>query len=97
MIDVGLTLLALPQQTSDRIDFSLQPGVVLVAALAFVLINLLIAAALYPYLKGDSTGRQAPQPDEVGQGEKAGEMTPPDEGDLEERVDDFLEDIEQGS
>jgi hypothetical protein len=93
MIDVGLTLLVLPQQASERIDFDLEPGVVLVAALAFVLVNLLIAAALYPYITGESSGQpsQSTAPEESME-----EMTPTDGDDLDERVDEFLEDIEQG-
>jgi hypothetical protein len=97
MIDVGLTLLVLPQQASERIDFDLQPGVVLVAALAFILVNLLIAAALYPYLKGGSSTQQETQSGAAREAAAAEEMTPSGEEELEERVDDFLEDIEQSS
>lgn len=97
MIDVGLTLLVLPQQASERIDFDLEPGVVLVAALAFILINLLIAAALYPYLKGGASTQQEAQSGAAGEAAAAEEMMPPEDEELEERVEDFLEDIEQGS
>lgn len=97
MIDVGLTLLVLPQQASERIDFDLQPGVVLVAALAFILVNLLIAAALYPYLKGGSSTQQDVQSGAAREAAGAEEMTPSGDEELEERVEDFLEDIEQSS
>jgi len=92
MIDVGLTLLVLPQQASERIDFDLEPGVVLVAALAFVLVNLLIAAALYPYVTSESSGQpsQATEPQEP-----IDEMNQTDGEELDERVDAFLQDIEQ--
>lgn len=92
MIDVGLTLLVLPQQASERIDFDLEPGVVLVAALAFVLINLLIAAALYPYVTSESSEQpsQATEPKEP-----IDEMNQTDGEELDERVDAFLQDIEQ--
>lgn len=95
MTDLGLTLLVLPQQASERIDFDLEPGVVLVAALAFVLINLLIAAALYPYLQSGSSEQQKPRPDGTARGETVDEMASASEDELEDRVDDFLEDIEK--
>jgi hypothetical protein len=96
MIDVGLTLLVLPQQASERIDFNLEPGVILVAALAFILINLLIGAALYPYLGGSSTSQQEVQAEGAGHDDRIDEMNASDDEELEERVDEFLEDIEQG-
>jgi hypothetical protein len=96
MIEVGFTLLAFPPQAAERIDFSLEPGVVLFAILFFVLVNVLLAAVLYPYFRnGSSEGQEAtaegaPQEDVI-------EEAPSDDGEpLEQRVDEFLEDIEQG-
>jgi flagellar basal body-associated protein FliL len=94
MIKAALSLLVLPPpQAAERIDFDLQPGVVLFAILFFVLVNLLLAAVLYPYLSGSSEQQQAqaeasPQEDLV-------EEASSDDEPLEDRVDDFLEDIEQ--
>lgn len=98
MIEVGFSLLTLPQQAADRIDFSLEPGVVLVAALAFILINVLIGAALYPYLKsGGSTETQGGAAAQAGRQEEFMEETADGDEELDRRVDEFLEDIEQGS
>jgi len=99
MIEVGFSLLVLPQQSADRIDFSLEPGVILVAALAFILINVLIGAALYPYLKSGSGETQGGAAAQAGVQEGAmGEAADASGGqeELDERVDEFLEDIEQG-
>lgn len=94
MIEVAYSLLVLPPQTAERVDFDLEPGVVLFAILFFVLVNLLLAAVLYPYLSG-SSGQ-----DEVAAGqpsqEEMAEEAPTDDGEpLDERVDEFLEDIEE--
>jgi len=98
MIEVGFSLLMLPQQAADRIDFSLEPGVVLVAALAFILINVLIGAALYPYLTGGSTETQGGAAAQAGAQQEFRDDSP-DASDgkeeLDERVDEFLEDIEK--
>lgn len=99
MIEVAFSLLMLPQQAADRIDFSLEPGVVLVAALVFILINVLIGAALYPYFKGGSGKTQGGAAAQMGAQQEFMEETA-DAADgkeeLDERVDEFLEDIEQG-
>jgi len=98
MIEVGFSLLILPQQAADRVDFSLEPGVILVAALAFILINVLIGAALYPYFKGGSTETQRGSAAQMGaQKDFIGETADASDGkeELNERVDEFLEDIEQ--
>ncbi len=99
MIEVGLFLLAVLPQTENRIDFSLEPGAVLVAIAFFVLVNLLLAFALYPYFKGSSTSeekseatRDTPEHDQKDMVQEA----PADDGEpLEEKVDDFLEDIHE--
>jgi flagellar basal body-associated protein FliL len=94
MIDVALSLLVLPPQAAERINFELEPGVVLFAILFFVLVNLLLAVVLYPYLTGSSEqpeARSEPTPKE-----DLVEEVPSDGERLENRVDDFLEDIEQG-
>lgn len=98
MIEVGFSLLVLPPQAADRIDFSLEPGVVLVAALAFILINVLIGAALYPYFKSGSGQTQSGAAAQSGaQEEFMGEAADTSGGqeELDERVDEFLEDIEK--
>jgi len=96
MIEVGLGLLAVLPQTAERIDFSLEPGVVLFAILFFVLVNLLLAAVLYPYMKSGSaddttagTEEESPEEDLVGEARSEGGEP------LDERVDEFLEEIEQ--
>ena len=94
MIEVALSLLVLPPQAAERVDFDLEPGVVLFAILFFVLVNLLLAAVLYPYLSGSSEEQEVRA--EASSQEDLIEEAPADDGDpLEDRVDDFLEDIEQ--
>lgn len=93
MIHVAYSLLLLPPQAAERIDYDLEPGAVLFAVLFFVLVNLLLAAVLYPYLTGsaehqEASAQRSSQEDMV-------EEVPSDDEPLEERVDDFLEDIEQ--
>jgi len=95
MIQFVLSLIAVLPQADDRIDFSLESGVILVAAVAFVLINLLLAAVLYPYFQSNSSEDEGGQngthdPSESG---PVGDVAAHDEEELEQRVDDFLEDI----
>jgi len=78
----------------DRIDFALQPGVVLIAIFFFVLANVLLAAVLYPYFRredgaegGDRAALDEEVPPMVGRAEKEP---------VEERVDEFFEDIHEG-
>lgn len=82
---------------TERIDFALEPGVVLFAILFFVLVNVLLAAVLYPYLrsetsnaeqKGDETG----VPAHKGMTEEVMVANEP----MDERVDQFLEEIHSG-
>jgi hypothetical protein len=77
---------------TERIDFALEPGVVIFAILFFVLVNVLLGAVLYPYFR-DSGGE-----DTAAEGESAAEPEPmteeaDDQEPLEERVDEFLEDM----
>jgi len=78
----------------DRIDFALQPGVVLVAVFFFVLANVLLAAVLYPYFRREdgTTGGDGASPD--------AEMTPmvgrAEKEPVDERIDEFLDDIHEG-
>lgn len=95
MIEVGLGLLAALPQAAERIDFSLEPGVVLFAILFFVLVNLLLAAVLYPYLKNTS-GEDAASGREEAREEDLVEEAPAEGEPLNERVDDFLKEIEEG-
>jgi hypothetical protein len=75
----------------ERIDFALRPGAILVAAFFFVLANVLLAAALYPYFRGDA--------DQASSDPSSEEMTPmvdsTDPEPLEQRVDEFLQDIHE--
>ncbi|MFB6248932.1 MAG: hypothetical protein ABEL97_10225 [Salinibacter sp.] len=80
----------------ERIDFALGPGVVLSAVLFFVLINALIAAAVYPYFQDDTapsetqtTDREAPK--DFMEGASSDPET------LERRVDEFIADMESRS
>jgi len=90
--DVGLLVVA--PQAAERIDFDLEPGVVLIAALFFILVNLLLAAVLYPYLSSsseeDQDAQEAPEKEDV-----IGEASSDDGESLDERVDEFLEEIHQ--
>ena len=96
MIEVGLGLLAVLPQAAERIDFSLEPGVVLFAILFFVLVNLLLAAVLYPYLKSGSSEDATADKEQVPQ-EDLVEEAPSEAGEpMDERVDEFLEEIEHG-
>lgn len=96
MIEVGLGLLAALPQTAERIDFSLEPGVVLFAILFFVLVNLLLAAVLYPYLRNTSAEDAASGEEAVPEEDLIEEGPTEEEEPLNERVDDFLEEIEEG-
>lgn len=76
----------------ERIDFALEPGVVVFAILFFVLINVLLAAVLYPYLR-DSSPTDSEEVMGDGRSDEDLEESPTDEGSYEERVDEFLRDI----
>lgn len=84
---------------TERIDIALEPGVILFAIAAFVLINILIAAVLYPYLKSDSEPQNVDRAEAEGTQEASAEETSmisaSEENALEERVDSFLDDIHE--
>ena len=94
MTEVAFSLSILLPQTAERVNFELEPGVVMFAILLFVLVNLLLAAVLYPYLSGSSEQQQVAAK-EASQEELIEEEGPSDDEPLEQRVDDFLEDIEK--
>lgn len=94
MTEVAFSLSMLPPQAAERVNFDLEPGVVLFAILFFVLVNALLAAVLYPYLTSSSSQQQVAA-QETPQEELIEEEGPSDDEPLEERVDDFLEDIEK--
>ncbi len=78
---------------TERIDFALEPGVILFAVLFFVLVNVLLAAVLYPYFRDrgavdeDSPAVPSGEPGEI-MPEPASDQKP-----MEERVDEFLEEM----
>ena len=78
----------------ERIDFALEPGVILFAVLFFVLVNVLLAAVLYPYFRSGSSSNHQAADQNVGEDELLEPDTTSEE-ELEERVDEFLEDIEK--
>jgi hypothetical protein len=79
----------------ERIDFVLEPGVIIFAILFLVGINLLLAAVIYPYFRGGSDAEEAedtevaPEPEEDFESVSASA----DEEAFEQRVDEFLEDV----
>lgn len=75
----------------DRIDFALEPGVILFTVLFVVLLVVLVAAAAYPYLSSGPSGKEA--------GDEPADFvddTPTDPKVLEKRVDDFVTEMEGG-
>lgn len=96
MTEIPFSLIVLPPQTAERVDFDLEPGVLLFAVLIFVLVNLLLAAVLYPYFRDSSDSNEAASNDPAQQEIVAGPTSGNDEA-MEERVDDFVDDIEGGS
>jgi hypothetical protein len=94
MIEVGLGLLAVLPQADERIDFDLEPGVILTAVLFFVLVNVLLGAVLYPYLKdGGLFGEETSTEQTSDQRDLVEEAPSDDDEALEKKVDDFLQDI----
>lgn len=82
---------------TERIDFALEPGVVIFAILFFVLVNLLLAAVLYPYFRDQSPAaeqepRHAGIPNEEERREEVMAANKP----LDDRVDQFREEIHSG-
>lgn len=81
----------------ERIDFALEPGVVVFAVFCFVMINVLVAAALYPYLSDDSDV-DTMAGDETGDEPPFIEESPPDsEEALEDRIEKFHREISESS
>lgn len=76
---------------TERIDFALEPGVLITAAAFLVLLNILLGAVLYPYLR-ESSSQQNHEEDRMGPSLEAGEQTG-DAAELDERIDDFLQDM----
>ena len=81
----------------ERIDFALEPGVILFAVLFFVLINALIAAAVYPYFQRDGASEEARTADPGRDTKDFMDGTPSDPEVLEQRVDEFIADMEESS
>lgn len=84
----------------ERIDFALEPGVVVVAVLFFVLVNVLLAAVLYPYFRSQSSSEETGTDASVmhGTGMQEPVVEPSlmqDEESLEERVNEFLQEMQQ--
>jgi hypothetical protein len=79
----------------ERIDFALEPGVILFAVLFFVLINVLIAAAVYPYVQDAAGADGAPAADGDRPAKDFMEDTPSDPQVLEQRVDEFIAEMEE--
>jgi hypothetical protein len=77
----------------ERIDFALEPGVILFAVLFFVLINALIAAAVYPYFQNAASADGAQERDRPAKDFM--EDTPSDPQVLEQRVDEFIAEMEE--
>lgn len=82
----------------DRIDFALEPGVIVFAVLCFVLINALIAAVLYPYLNEEEADEEIDSSFPEEEGVTAGFMdeSSSEEQSLEERIDRFHKEISDG-
>lgn len=79
----------------ERIDFALEPGVVVVAIVFFVLANVLLAAVLYPYFRSESSSDGAGT-DAALREENVVEPSPvQDQESLEERVDEFLQEMQR--
>lgn len=73
----------------ERIDFALEPGVIIFAISCFVMINALIAVVLYPYLKADGEEEETgAEPSNFG-----GESPQGEERSIEQRIDRFHEEI----
>lgn len=77
----------------DRIDFALEPGVIIFAIFCFVMINALIAAVVYPYLKGDEEEEEAGPEDPSSFVDESSQM---EEESIEDRIERFHEEISDG-
>lgn len=82
---------------TERINFALEPGVILFAVLFFVLVNVLLAAVLYPYFRSrDEVEKDGGTAVGSGEPEELMDETASNQEPLEERVDEFLEEIHEG-
>lgn len=79
---------------TERIDFALEPGVVVFAILFFVLVNVLLAAVLYPYFRSNSTTDRGTTGEQV-TSDHVAEGASSDEQSLDDRVDEFLKEMEE--
>jgi len=73
----------------ERIDFALEPGVVLFTVLFVILLVVLIGSVAYPYFTSDPAEEPSP--------EEAGDFindTTTDPKVLEQRMDEFVEEME---
>jgi hypothetical protein len=79
----------------ERIDFALEPGVILFAVGVLVVINVLLAAVLYPYFKGgsDAEATEGKEADTASEEDFDLDSTSEDDEHFDERVDEFLEDV----
>ncbi len=77
----------------DRIDFALEPGVIIFAIFCFVMINALIAAVVYPYLKGDEEEKEAGPEAPSSFVDESSRM---EEESIEDRIERFHEEISDG-
>ena len=73
----------------ERIDFALEPGVILFTALFLILLVVLVGAVAYPYFSGDAAADEA-----VGEPEDFVDDTSTDPQVLEQRVDEFVAEME---
>jgi len=74
----------------ERIDFALEPGVILFAALFVILLVVLVGTVAYPFFRSDASD----EGEAAGQPEDFIDETPTDPEVLEERVNDFVEEME---
>lgn len=78
----------------EQIDFMLEPGVLVFAIFCFVLLNVLIATILYPYLKGEGSQAESATAAAGADGEAlAGEGLSSEAELVEERIEEFRQDM----
>jgi hypothetical protein len=75
----------------DRIDFALEPGVILFTALFVILLVVLIGTVAYPYLRSDTSEAEGAEEPEA-----FIDDTPTDPEILKKRVDNFVKEMEGG-
>jgi len=75
----------------DRIDFALEPGVILFTVLFAILLVVLVGTAAYPYFSSGSSDEEA-----AGEPEDFVDDTPTDPEILKKRVDNFVKEMEGG-